>query len=369
MQTRGRRVFVAAARLLRDYAERFEGHAMSELSGDTRRGKHRPDGVLADRLGRRIDYLRVSVTDRCDLRCSYCIPKGHRAFADRRTTLSVDEWTRLVGLFADMGTGRVRLTGGEPLVHPRLVDIAAGVAALPGVHDISLSTNGTRLAEHAAALARAGVRRLNVSLDTLRRETFAEITGRDALPEVLRGLTAARAAGFVPIKVNMVLQAGINDREVGHMVDFCRAHGYVLRLIERMPVGSAGPVASTPLDGIRRHLVDTHGLVDAVVPGGGPARYLRSPAGDFTVGFITPMSQHFCATCNRLRLGADGALYTCLDARAAVPLGERLRAGANDDELRALIAEAVWVRPAEHEFTHADRPRDRRVRPMAVTGG
>ena len=327
------------------------------------------EGGLSDRLGRRIDYLRVSVTDRCDLRCSYCIPKGHREFSSRKAALSVAEWVRLVGLFSSMGTGRVRLTGGEPLVHPHLVDIAAGVSALPGVHDVSLSTNATQLASHAEALFAAGVRRLNVSLDSLRPEVFAGVTGRDVLADVMRGLDAADAAGFSPIKINMVLQAGVNDGEVGAMVDFCRARGYVLRLIERMPVGSEGPVQTTPLAGIRRQLVETHGLVDAVVAGGGPARYLKSPSGGFTVGFITPMSQHFCATCNRLRLGADGALYTCLDARSSVPLGERLREGASDAELHALITEAVWTRPAEHEFSRADLPRDRRIRLMAVTGG
>jgi cyclic pyranopterin phosphate synthase len=165
------------------------------------------------------------------------------------------------------------------------------------------------------------------------------------------------------------LQAGVNDGEIGDMVEFCRCRGYVLRLIERMPVGTAAPSESLTLDAIRRQLVATHGLIDAVVPGGGPARYLRSPSSDFTVGFITPLSQHFCATCNRLRLGADGALYTCLDARGALPLGERMRAGASDAELGALLAEAVWHRPAEHEFSANDRPRDRSIRIMSVTGG
>lgn len=329
-----------------------------------------PPARLVDGVGRRIDYLRVSVTDRCDLRCTYCIPKGHRDFTAACARLGVDEWGRLVGLFAGLGVGRVRLTGGEPLVHPELAAIAERVGALPRVFDVSLSTNATRLAGQANRLYAAGVRRLNVSLDSLRRQVFARVTGRDALPEVLRGLDAAAAAGFAPIKINTVVQAGVNDGEVPALVDFCRRRGFILRLIERMPVGTAGPAEVSPLPAIRRRLVDAFGLVDAVVPGGGPARYLKSRDGALTVGFITPLSQHFCATCNRLRLGADGALYTCLDARSAVPLGERLRAGASDAELHALVLAAVRSRPARHEFNDSPSgPRDRRLRTMAVTGG
>lgn len=324
------------------------------------------DRDLTDRLGRRIDYLRLSVTDRCDLRCSYCIPKGHRDFGERRNVLAAGEFARLAGIFAGLGVSRVRLTGGEPLTRPDLVGIVEAIGAIAGVSDISLSTNATRLAECARALRDAGVQRLNISLDSLRPEVFARITGRDRLADVLRGLDSAAGLGFAPIKINMVLQAGVNDGEVGAMVDYCRARGFVLRLIEQMPVGAATQVAGASLQAIRQSLVETHGLVDAVVPGGGPARYLKSPQGDITVGFITPLSQHFCDTCNRLRLGADGALFTCLDAAGSVPLGARLRAGASDAELRAMIVAAVWSRPAQHQF---DAPRDRSVRIMAVTGG
>lgn len=328
------------------------------------------EATLADRWGRRIEYLRISVTDRCDLRCAYCIPKGHREFGERAGVLAPAEFGRLVGLFAARGVGRVRLTGGEPLTRPDLIEIVDQVRAQPGIHDISLSTNATRLAATAAGLHRAGVRRLNVSLDSLDPKVFASITGRDCLPEVLRGLDAAAAAGFAPIKINMVLQQGVNESEVDAMVDFCRSRGFVLRFIERMPVGSREKLDCTSLQAVRRQLVETHGLVDAVVPGGGPARYLKSPAdgaqGGITVGFITPMSQHFCATCNRLRLGADGALYTCLDAAGSVPLGRHLRDGASDEDLQNLIGDAIWSRPERHQF---DRVRDRSVRLMAVTGG
>ena len=324
------------------------------------------DRNLADRHGRKIDYLRVSVTDRCDLRCNYCIPKGHREFGERSGVLDAGEFARLVGLFAGLGVSRVRLTGGEPLTRADLVPIVEAVGTIAGISDISLSTNATRLADRAAALLAAGVRRLNVSLDSLRREVFAGVTGRDCLDDVLHGLELAAGLGFAPIKINMVVQAGVNDTEVGAMVDYCRRRGFVLRLIEQMPVGAAEKVDFVGLQAIRRELVETHGLVDALVPGGGPARYLRSPQGDITVGFITPMSQHFCATCNRLRLGADGSLFTCLDAAGSVPLGAHMRGGASDEVLLAMIRAAVWSRPAEHRF---DAPRDRSIRSMAVTGG
>lgn len=321
---------------------------------------------LADRLGRRIDYLRISVTDRCDLRCDYCLPRGSTGFCNRSAALSAAEFARLAALFARLGVSRIRLTGGEPLTRRDLGEIASRIGRIDGVTDLSLSTNATQLAAHAEALFAAGIRRLNVSLDSLDRQRFARITGLDRLPEVLQGLAVAASVGFAPIKLNMVVQTGVNDDEIDAMVEFCRARGFVLRLIERMPVGAAATIAFASLQGLRRRLANGHGLVEAVVPGGGPARYLRSPAGDITVGFITPMSQHFCASCNRLRLGADGALYTCLDAAGAEPIGARMRAGASDEELREAIVAAVWSRPAEHRF---DRPRDRGRRPMATTGG
>ena len=322
--------------------------------------------TLADRVGRRISYLRVSVTDRCDLRCGYCIPKGHAGFCERPDVLCANEFARLVGLFAELGVSRVRLTGGEPLTRADLPEIARSIGGIVGVGDVSLSTNATQLAAQAGALRAAGVRRLNVSLDSLNRQRFAAIVGRDCLDDVLRGLDAASTTDFSPVKINMVVQAGINDDEVGAMVEYCRARGFVLRLIERMPIGSAATEGWKSLQGIRQRLIDEQGLIDTVVAGGGPARYLGSRDGSLTVGFITPMSQHFCDTCNRVRLAANGDLYTCLDAAGAIPLGAQMRAGADDDALRAAIAEAIWTRPESHAFLER---RDRTLRIMSVTGG
>ena len=323
--------------------------------------------ALQDRLGRTIDYLRVSVTDRCDLRCSYCLPKGYRDFEDRDHCLDFEEIERVVSLFAALGVGRVRLTGGEPLLRRGLVHLVARLKALPGVHDLSLSTNATQLAGQARALRQAGVSRLNVSLDSLRAERVRQITGRDVRDAVIGGLMAAKQAGFEPIKLNMVVLRGVNDDEIDDMAAFCIEHGFVLRLIEVMPVGDSGRSAQfTDLQPIRARLQQRFALLDGVVPGGGPARYLKSPDGRFSVGFITPLSQHFCASCNRVRLAVDGTLYMCLGQEHSLALRPLLRAGASDAELTAAVRAAIDLKPERHEFREAP---GKVVRVMARTGG
>ena len=326
-----------------------------------------PLAALHDLFGRTIDYLRVSVTDRCDLRCSYCLPKGFRDFEEREHCLDFDEIGRVVGVFAALGVGRIRLTGGEPLLRRGLAQLAGQLKALPGVQDLSLSTNATQLATQAAALMAAGVSRLNVSLDSLRAERLQQITGRDVLDQVIAGLMAAKRVGFQPIKLNMVLMRGVNDDEIDDMAAFAIEHGFVLRLIETMPVGDSGRAAPfTDLQPIRQRLQQRHGLLDAVVAGGGPARYLRSADGRFSVGFITPMSQHFCATCNRVRLSVDGTLYMCLGQDHSLALRPLLRAGASDAELTAAVRAAIDRKPERHEFRDAP---GKVIRVMAKTGG
>jgi cyclic pyranopterin phosphate synthase len=323
--------------------------------------------MLRDRFGRTVDYLRLSLTDRCDLRCSYCLPSGFHDFAAPASWLTPAEVERVVAAFAALGVRRVRLTGGEPLTRREALEIAARIGRLPGIEDLSLTTNGTQLARHAGELRRAGVRRLNVSLDTLDRRRFAAITGRDALDHVLAGLDAAAAHGFGPTKINMVAMAGVNDDEAETMADYCRARGFVLRLIEPMPMGEGGrAVKPADLASIRARLRRRFDLVEALVPGGGPARYLRSADGRFTVGFITPLSQHFCASCNRVRLSAEGTLYLCLGQDDAVDLGGLLRAGAGREALMRAIEDAVARKPERHEFNSAPA---RIVRVMAKTGG
>jgi cyclic pyranopterin phosphate synthase len=322
--------------------------------------------MLVDRFGRAIEYLRLSVTDRCDLRCAYCIPEGFKGFEEPAHWLTFQEVERLLGVFARMGLKRVRLTGGEPLLRRHVDDLARRIAALPGIEDVSLSTNATQLAKMAARLRAAGVTRLNVSLDSLRAETVARINGRAVLDEVLAGLEAARAVGFAPIKVNMVVMRD-NADEIDDMVAFCLQQGFILRLIELMPMGeTARRMGYVDLQPIKRRLQERFGLVDTVLPGGGPARYLGTTDGRFTVGFITPLSQHFCATCNRVRLTVDGQLHLCLGQEDRMDFRALLRGGASDDDLATALQQAMDSKPERHEFR--EQP-TKLVRFMNMTGG
>lgn len=321
---------------------------------------------LIDRYGRRVDYLRLSVTDRCDLRCAYCIPEGFKGFEEPDHWLTFDEIERLLGLFAGLGLRRVRFTGGEPLLRRNVADLCRRVSAIPGVEDLSLSTNATQLTAMAGALKASGVSRLNVSLDSLRPESVARINGRDVLPQVLDGLDSARDAGFAPIKINMVVMRE-NADEVDAMVAFCLERGFVLRLIELMPMGdTARRMGYVDLQPVKSRLQACFGLVDTVLPGGGPARYLGTPDGRFTVGFITPLSQHFCATCNRVRLTVDGVLHLCLGQEERLDFRELMRAGATDGELVQAIRQAIDLKPERHEFR--EQPQ-KLVRFMNMTGG
>ena len=324
-----------------------------------------PSTPVRDPFGRSVEYLRVSVTDRCDLRCAYCMPRGYRDFEPTDTWLTFEEIERVVRLFAHLGVRRVRLTGGEPLLRRDLPALAAALAKVPGIEDLSLSTNATRLSRHAAALARAGIARVNVSLDTLRPERFRRITGRDALRDVLSGLDAAAEEGLAPIKINMVV-LDENKDEVDDMVEFCAQRRFILRLIETMPVGAGRKLPRADLQPLRRRLQARYGLVDAVLPGGGPARYLRSLDGRLSIGFITPLSQHFCATCNRVRLSVEGTLHLCLGQENRVALRPLLRSGADDATILALLERAVMSKPESHGF---DGPRGSLIRVMAKTGG
>lgn len=327
-----------------------------------------PQTRLIDPFGRSIDYIRLSVTDQCDLRCSYCMPRGFRDFQEPAHWLTFEEIERLVAAFTALGTRRVRITGGEPLVRKNLPRLAARLAALPGLEDLSLSTNATRLAKLAGPLRDAGVTRLNVSLDTLRPERFKAITG-GKLDKVMAGLDAAREAGFAPVKINMVVMRGVNDDEVEDMVDFCIEQGFTLRFIETMPVGDTGRAATdqyVDLQAIRRRLERRFDLVPGVMPGGGPARYVQVAGTDLRIGFITPISQHFCQTCNRVRLAVDGTLYMCLGQEQNYPLRELLRAGIDDQTLQEHIRRAIALKPERHEFR--ERP-EKVVRFMSMTGG
>lgn len=323
---------------------------------------------LTDPFGRKIEYVRLSVTDQCDLRCFYCMPKGFKNFEEPENWLSHDEIERVIRAFVSLGTRRVRITGGEPLVRKNLPELAARLSNLPGLDDLSLSTNATRLKNNAHALMAAGIARINVSLDSLHPERFKQIT-QGKLEKVMDGLMSAKNAGFHPIKINMVAMKGINDDEFEDMVEFCIEHDFTLRFIETMPMGSTGRDAEKyylSLREVEDNLSKRFELIPGVMPGGGPARYKQVAGTDLRIGFITPISQHFCETCNRVRLAVDGTLYMCLGQNHKFELRPLLRDGASETELQEAIVHAISLKPERHEFN--DKP-EQIVRFMSMTGG
>ena len=324
---------------------------------------------LTDSFNRKIEYVRLSVTDRCDLRCFYCLPKGYKDFEEPGEWLSFDEIERVIKVFANLGVSRIRLTGGEPLIRKNLPQLAQQLSSIPGIEDLSLSTNAVQLKRHAGDLKQANVSRLNVSLDSLNAQRFSEITNGGKLQKVLDGLMAAKEAGFSPIKINTVLMKGINDDEAEDLVEFCIEHGFTLRFIETMPVGDTGRQATDQyinLQEIKQRLANKYKLIPGVMPGGGPARYVQVAGTDLRIGFITPLSQHFCETCNRVRLTADGTLYLCLGQSDKVALRPMLRDGISDQDLRQVILDAIAMKPEKHEFN--EKPQQI-VRFMSLTGG
>ncbi len=323
---------------------------------------------LIDPFNRKIEYVRLSVADKCNLRCFYCLPRGFKGFQEPGHWLTFDEIERVIAAFAALGVSRVRITGGEPLVRKGLPRLVTQLAALPGVDDLSLSTNAVLLGKYAESLRQAGVRRINVSLDTLKSERFAEITG-GSLEPVLDGLMVAKSAGLHPIKINMLALKGINDDEFEDMAVFCLEHGFTLRFIETMPVGTTGRGATRhylDLRTVRGRLAQRFELIPSVMSGGGPAHYFQVKGTDLRIGFITPISQHFCETCNRVRLSVDGTLYLCLGQGQKYELRPLLRQGAGDARLQEAIIEALARKPARHEFQ--ENP-GQVVRFMSMTGG
>lgn len=327
-----------------------------------------PASALIDPFGRQVEYVRLSVTDKCNMRCFYCIPQGFTNFEEPENWLRFDEIERLLAAFASLGVRRVRLTGGEPLVRRNLPELAARLSAIDGIEDLSLSTNAALLRQHAGALRDAGVSRINVSLDSLDPERFRQVTRGDLEP-VLAGLMEARRVGLSPVKINMVAMKGVNDGEFESMVDFCLENGFTLRLIETMPVGDTGRDAVDryiDLQEVRARLAKRYELIPDVMPGGGPARYVRVGGTELRIGFITPISQHFCETCNRVRLAVDGTLYLCLGQEDKVEFRPMLRDGASHEELREAIVRALALKPERHEFR--ERP-EQVIRIMSQTGG
>jgi cyclic pyranopterin phosphate synthase len=332
-------------------------------------GASRP---LIDRYGRQISYLRISVTDRCDFRCVYCMSE-HMQFLPRSEVLSFEEIDQIARAFIARGTKKLRLTGGEPLVRRDIVELVDKLGSYlgQGLEELTLTTNGSQLRRYAGRLAQAGMRRINVSLDTLDETRFRDITRRGRIADVLDGIDAAAEAGL-EIKLNMVAMRGVNDDEIEPMMAFAHGRGFGLTLIEGMPLGEVGidrVDSYLPLTEVRRRLAARYTLEPTAHRTGGPARYERVRETNGLIGFITPMSHNFCESCNRVRLTATGQLFLCLGQNDMVDLRQVLRADG-PEALDAALDRAMQLKPRGHDFVlDRDHTGPALSRHMSVTGG
>jgi cyclic pyranopterin phosphate synthase len=324
---------------------------------------------LSDSFQRPINYLRISVTDRCNLRCVYCMPEAGVELMSHYDILSYEEIYTVVKAAAELGINRVRLTGGEPLVRAGLTDLISLLDSIETIDDISLTTNGILLAQHAAELKEAGLSRVNISLDTLKPDRFRQITRCGSLGDTLKGIEAAGEAGLTPVKINMVVMAGINDDELTDFAAKTVKDGWNVRFIELMP-SSANEQVSSKLVSVSdmRKRIEAMGKLEPsqIEAGNGPAKYFRLPGTKGTVGFISPVTEHFCFQCNRLRLTADGKLRPCLLSEDEIDLKEPLRSGAPLEELKTLISKAIARKPKGH---HLAEGTGRKGRPFSQVGG
>lgn len=328
--------------------------------------------TLTDRFGRSITYLRISVTDRCNLRCVYCMPENGVQWQARENQLSAEEIARVTASMSQVGVKRIRLTGGEPLVRADIVEIVARLASIPGIEEVSLTTNAMLLEKLAQPLADAGLKRVNISLDTLDADRFKRITRGGEVDRLWRGIAAAEDAGLSPIKLNTVVVNGLNADELSALARLTVENPWHVRFIELMPVGNAQNWGEGFPSLVDRYIsvqemqtqLSTFGLQPVTAPiGNGPARTFCIPGALGTVGFISPLGEHFCQNCNRLRLTADGYLRPCLLLDGEINVREALRA---DEPLLPLIQKAVDAKPKGHELLSQHYPESRR---MAQIGG
>jgi len=333
---------------------------------------------MQDRYGHRISYLRVSITDRCNERCTYCMPHELQEWLPREDILTYEETHRLIRIAAELGVSKVRITGGEPLTRRGVMDLIREVPKIPGLHEVGLSTNGTLLAREvepgttmARALRSAGVRSVNVSLDTLDRHVYSEITGRDLHAQVIDGIDAAIAAGFHQIKLNTVLMRDRNENQLIPLIEFAAARNLILRFIEMMPVSTTEVLDEENFMSIlatKRMIESRYG---SLVPEpefrtNGPATYYQIPGRRQRIGFIGAMTNlHFCESCNKLRLTCDGKLRPCLGSYLEFDIMKPLRAGASDEELRQFFLDVVDRKPEQHDFRENYKPN----RKMVAIGG
>lgn len=328
--------------------------------------------MLIDPFGRAITYLRISITDRCNLRCAYCLPASGTQWLPREDLLSADEIVRVVEAAARLGVSKIRLTGGEPLVRPDALEIVARIATIPGIHDLSLTTNAILLERMAGPLAQAGLKRVNISLDTLDADKLRRVTRFGDFSRAWNGILAAQAAGLTPIKLNTVVVEGFNVDELPALARLTLDHPWHVRFIELMPVGNQGDWGDDLPTGEGRYFsvqemharLATFNLQPATTPtGNGPARTFHIPGASGTIGFISPLGEHFCETCNRLRLTADGRLRACLLVDREISIQKALQRG---QPLEPLLEQVVQHKPLGHELAQHHFPQARR---MAQIGG
>jgi len=333
---------------------------------------------MEDHFGHRISYLRVSITDRCNERCTYCMPQELQEWLPREGILTFEETLRLIRIAAELGVSKIRITGGEPLTRRGVVDLIRQLPKIPGLNDIGLSTNGTLLARPvepnltmAAALRGAGVRSVNISLDTLDRDVYSQITGRDLHAQVLGGIEAAIAAGFEQIKLNAVLMRGRNEDQLIPLIEFAGARNLILRFIEMMPVSTSEVLDERNFVSIfeaKRAIEARFGslIAEPQFRTNGPATYYQIPGRQQRVGFIGAMTNlHFCESCNKLRLTCDGKLRPCLGSYLEFDIMKPLRAGASDEELKKFFLDVVDRKPEQHDFRNNYQPN----RKMIAIGG
>lgn len=341
---------------------------------DTMRAGDAPQRLLIDPFARRIDYLRVSVTDRCDFRCVYCMSED-MAFLPKSDVLSLEELDRLCSAFVASGVTKLRLTGGEPLVRRGIMTLVASLSRhlkSGALHELTLTTNGSQLVKYADELKANGVERINVSLDTLDPDKFRAITRWGDLGKVMAGIDAAQAAGL-RIKINAVALKDVNEDELQSMVAWAHSRGMDITFIEVMPLGDVGEQRLDqylPLSMVRAELARHYTLVDDEHRTGGPARYVRVKETGGLIGFITPLTHNFCESCNRVRITCTGTLYMCLGQEDAADLRSPLRASESDEPLHDAIQRAIARKPKGHDFVIDRRSRRPAVhRHMSVTGG
>jgi len=330
--------------------------------------------MLHDSIHRKITYLRISVTDRCNLRCVYCLPKQGVVKLERREILSYEELLRLVRIGVELGLTKIRITGGEPLIRDGITSLIRAVSAVPGIQDLALTTNGTLLKELAKDLAGAGLHRVNVSLDTLEPGKYKLITRGGNLDQVLEGIGAAKEAGLHPVKVNMVVIRGVNDTEAGDFLRFAKEYETEVRFIEFMPYFHNehfwGWDKVVPRDEIWKNLdADKHLVPRLQTLLTGPSTLYTFKDGQGSIGFIAPLSRRFCDRCNRLRLTADGALLGCLFGSGGVDIKTPLRRGADDNFLKNMFIQAAGKKPHRHHISKITTPLPSMGRSMSCIGG